>query len=186
MNLLERFPKYSPSSDLDQYMMAEVTGMRVNKEERMMEVEISSSVIIPKKILYRIESEIYEAYRLNHFRIHPKYSSELFTIDYVEDLIFESYRLGMVARGFFEDYTIVTEEDGTIVIKVPFIQGGIELLHGAKTAELLSKMIADEFKLTINIRIEQREDYKRNAEAFENDKLDILKHALEQSKQENS
>ena len=182
MNLLERFPKYSPSSELDQYMMAEVTGMRINKEERMMEVDISSSVIIPKKVLYRIESEIYEAYRLNYFRIHPKYPSELFTIDYVEDLIFESYRMGMVAKGFFEDYTVVTDDDGSIIIKVPFIQGGIDLLNGAKTAEMLSKIISDEFNLQITIRIEQREDYKRNAEAFENEKLSILKYALEQSK----
>lgn len=182
MNLLERFPKYSPSTELDQFMMAEVTGMRVNKEERMMEVDISSSVIIPKKILYRIESEIYESYRLNHFRIHPKYPSELFTLDYIEDLIFESYRMGMVARGFFDDYSFTMNEDGVIIIKVPFIQGGIELLSDANTAQKLSKIIEDEFNLKISIKIEQREDYKQNAEAFENEKLDILKHALEQSK----
>ena len=115
MNLLERFPKYSPSSDLDQYMMAEVAGMRVNKEERMMEVDISSSVIIPKRDLYRIESEISEAYKLNHFRIYAKYSPDLYSIDYVDDLIFESYRAGMVARGFFEEYS-VANDDGTIVI----------------------------------------------------------------------
>ena len=143
MNLLERFPKYSPSSELDSFMSAEVTGMRVNKEERMMEVDVSSSIIIPKKQLYRIESEIYEAYRLNHFRIHPKYPSDLFSIDYVEDLIFESYRMGMVARGFFEDYTVSYDND-VIVIKVPFIQGGIELLNGAKTAEMLSKIVSDD------------------------------------------
>ena len=38
MNLLERFPKYSPSSELDQYMMAEVLTIRVDKEKRFMEV----------------------------------------------------------------------------------------------------------------------------------------------------
>ena len=186
MNLLERFPKYSPSTDLDQYLMAEVTGMRVNKEERLMEVDILSSVIIPKKILFRIENEIYEAYRLNYFRIHPKFPSELFTIDYVEDLIYEAYRTGIVARGFFEDYTLSTDDNGTIVIKVPFIQGGIDLLNGAKTAESLSKIVLDEFDVHVKIEIKQREDYKRNAEAFENEKLDILKHALEQSKSENT
>ena len=79
MKLNERFPKYSPASELDSYMLAEVLGMRVDKEQRMMEVDISSSLIIPKRELYRIESEICEAYRLNYFRIYPKYSSDLYS-----------------------------------------------------------------------------------------------------------
>ena len=182
MNLLERFPKYSPSSELDQYMMAEVLTIRVDKEKRFMEVDISSSVIIPKRELYRIESEISEAYRLNYFRIFPKYPADLFTIDYVDDLIFESYRTGMVARGFFEDYSVVNDE-GAIIIKVPFIMGGIALLAEAETAEVMSKIVLDEFGIKVQIKIEQREDYKRNAEAFEAEKLSILKHALEQQKQ---
>ncbi len=183
MNLLERFPKYSPSTELDQYMMAEVLTIRVDKEKRFMEVDISSSVIIPKRELYRIESEISEAYRLNYFRIFPKYPADLFTIDYVDDLIFESYRAGMVARGFFEDYSVVNDE-GTIIIKVPFIMGGIALLAEAETAGVMSKIVLDEFGIKVPIKIEQREDYKRNAEAFEAEKLNILKHALEQQQKQ--
>ena len=183
MKLNERFPKYSPAQELDSYMQAEVLGMRVDKEQRMMEVDISPSLIIPKKYLYRIEGEICEAYRLNHLRIQPKYSSDLYSIDYVDDLILESYRQGTVARGFFEDYSLSTEND-TVVIKVPFIQGGIDLLDGANTASMMSKIVLDEFGINVSFKIEQREDYKRNIEAFENEKLNILRRALEEQAKE--
>ena len=183
MKLNERFPKYSPASELDGYMQAEVLGMRVDKEQRMMEVEISSSLIIPKKQLYRIESEICDAYRLNHFRIYPKYLPELYSSDYVDDLIFETYRQGIVSRGFFEDYSI-SNDDNTVIIKVPFIQGGIDLLDGADTASVMSKIVYDEFGINVNFKIQQREDYKRNIEAFEKEKLNILRRALEQQKKE--
>ena len=181
MNLLERFPKYSPSSELDAYMLASVTGMRVDKEQRIMEVDISSSLIIPKRYLFRIESEIQEVYKLNHFKIFPKYPPEAFNDEYFEDLIFESYKMGIISKGFFEDYTIVTDDDVKI-IKVPFLQSGIDMLDASNTGNEISKIISDEFGLNIKVKIEQREDYKRNIEAFEAEKLNILKKALEGQK----
>ncbi len=180
MKLNERFPKYSPANELDSYMQAEVLGIRVDKELRMMEVDISSSLIIPKRILYRIEGEISEAYRLNHFVIYPKYSPELYSLEYIDDLILETYRQGVVSRGFFEDYSISTDDNGTVVIKVPFLQGGIDLLDGADTASVMSKIVSNEFNVNVRFAIEQREDYKRNIEAFENEKMNILRRALEQ------
>ena len=93
MNLLERFPKYSPSSELDAYMMASVTGMRVDKEQRIMEVDVSSSLIIPKRYLFRIESEIQDVYKLNYFKILPKYPPEAFNDEYFEDLMLDELKL---------------------------------------------------------------------------------------------
>ena len=90
MNLLERFSRYAPTQDLYNYMLAEVDKLRIDKEQRMMEVEIKSSIIIPKSKIYQIEAEIKEEYKLNYFRIYPKYPKELFTSDYLEDLILES------------------------------------------------------------------------------------------------
>ena len=184
MKLNERFPKYLPDTELLSFMQADVLGMRVDKENRMMEVDISSSLIIPKKHLYRIEKEIGEAYKLNHFRIKPKYPKELYSIDYVDELILETYRQGCVSRGFFEDYSVSTD-NGTVVIKVPFIQGGIDLLNGADTASVMSDIIYNEFGVAVLFKIQQREDYKRNIEAFESEKLNILRQALEQNAKEN-
>ena len=86
MNLLERFPKYTPSSEHMKYMNALVDKLRIDKEQRMMEVDITSSIIIPKMKLYQIETEIKKAYSLSYFRINTKYPSELFSSDYLDEL----------------------------------------------------------------------------------------------------
>ncbi|MBQ7225814.1 MAG: PolC-type DNA polymerase III [Clostridia bacterium] len=181
MNLLERFPKYTASDELFVYMNAEVDKLRIDKEQRMMEVEIISSIIIPKVKLYQLEAEIKKAYSLNYFRICPKYSPKLFTSDYLDELIIESYRRGIVSKGFFEDYSTSFSLE-KIVLKVPFIQGGIDLLSDGKTGEVISKIIFDEFGLSIPVSIEQREDYRKNQEFFESEKINILKRALEEQK----
>ena len=183
MKFVEKFDKYLPDADLINYVQAEILGIRIDKELRMMEVDISSSVIIPKRALFRIEAEVKEAYKLNYFRIHPKYDIELYSIDYLDDLILETYRQGVVARGFFDDYTF-TKDGEFIVIKVPFIDGGIKLLNCADTTKIMSKIIFDEFGVIVNFKIEQREDYKLNIENFENEKLNILRMALEQNKKD--
>ncbi len=181
MNLLERFPKYTPSSDLIPYMNARVDKLRIDKEQRMMEVDVISSIIIPKMKLYQIEAEIKTAYSLNFFRIRPKYAPELFSSDYLDELILESYRQGIVAKGFFEDYS-TTFSSEKIVFKVPFIQGGIELLSNGKTGDIISKIIFEEFGLNIKVSIEQREDYRKSQEFFESEKMNILKRALDEQK----
>ncbi|MBE6674000.1 MAG: PHP domain-containing protein, partial [Ruminococcaceae bacterium] len=185
MNLLDRFPKYTPSDDLLKYMSAQVDKLRIDKEQRMMEVDIISSIIIPKLKLYQLEEEIKNAYSLNFFRIYPKYDKELFNSDYLDELVQESYRQGIVSKGFFEDYSTSFSKE-KIVFKVPFIQGGIELLTNGKTSDVISKIIYDEFGLRIPVSIEQREDYKKNQEFFESEKINILKRALEEQKRAQS
>ncbi|MBQ4509614.1 MAG: PolC-type DNA polymerase III, partial [Clostridia bacterium] len=183
MKLFEKFDRYFPSAELMSYGQAEILGMRIDKELRMLEVDISSPIVIPKKALFQIEAEIKEEYKLNYFRIHPKYNIELYSIDYIDDLILEAYRQGAVARGFFDDYSFSKEND-TVVIKVPFIDGGIMLLDSAETTKVLSKIVFDEFGAIANFKIVQREDYKLNIENFENEKLNILRRALEQHKKD--
>ena len=182
MNLRERFPKYVPSDKTERLMGFEVYGnIKIDKEKRMMEIDIKADKIIPKLELYNLEAEIAKAYELSHFRIHPKYESYLFSSSYIDELIHELYREGLVSRGYFEDYSVSFSLE-KIVLKVPFLQGGINLLCDGKTGEVASKIIFDEFGLSIPVTIEQREDYRRNHEIFEEEKMNILKRALEEQK----
>ena len=102
MTLLTRFPKYSPSDDLLKYMSCPVCATRVDREQRIIEVDILSEEIIPKVVLYRIEQEILTAYGLNRMRIFPKYSSNLFHSGYIDDVIKEAFREASIAKGFFD------------------------------------------------------------------------------------
>ena len=181
MNLRERFPKYKPSDTFDSLMAdSEVIATRVDKDTRMMEVDVKFTDIIRKEKLYALEKEISEAYSLNRLRILPKYPESFFSIDCIEDIITESYQRGAITRGFFEDYN-VKYVGKNIEIKVPFVQGGIDLLDGGKTDKILSDIIFDEFGVRIGIVISQREDFAKTTSSFENDMMAQLKKALSES-----
>ena len=179
MNLKERFKKYDPSSEMSAYMQANVLNTKADVEQRMIEVIVEFPYIVPKETLFKLENEIKSAYELNYMRILPKYPSDLFSKEYIDEVIKEAYREGAIAKGFFQDYSLEFSYE-KIVFKLPFIQGGINLL--GSTAVLISDIINREFSLKIPVSIEQREDYKKNVEMFEIEKLNILKHALDEVK----
>ena len=178
MTLSTRFPKYASSEDLAEYMSCVVASTRVDKEQRIIEVDILAESLIPKVVLYRIEQEILVAYGLNRMRIYPKYSSSLFNSSYIDEIIKETCREASVGRGFFEDYSVECTRE-KIVIRVPLIQGGLDLLDIGNTSKTIEKIIKREFDLTIPVSILQREDYERNIQIFEEEKLSFLKKALE-------
>ena len=181
MNLIERFPKYTPSDRFVSLMQdGEVVATRVDKETRMMEVDVKFTDIMRKDKLYDLENEIKEAYALNRLRICPKYPSTFFSIDYIDDIILESYQRGAVTRGFFNDFSI-NYSDGTIEIKIPFVQGGIDLLDSGRTNEVISNIIFNEFGIRVPVTISQREDFVKTTSNFEADQLAELRRALEAS-----
>ncbi|MBE6663006.1 MAG: PolC-type DNA polymerase III [Ruminococcaceae bacterium] len=181
MTLQERFKKYTPSTEMLSYMDFDVDKTKADIENRIIEVSVHFPYIVSKNIIYRLEKEIKDAYELNQMRIIPLYESSLFSSDYVDELIKEAYREGPIGKGFFQDYSLEFSFE-KIVFKVPFIKGGIDLLDSGQTGNVISKIINREFGLDIPVFIEQREDFKKNVEMFESQKLDILKHALEEAK----
>ena len=181
MNLRERFKKYTPSAEMSSYMGFTVLNTKADVENRMIEVSVEFPYVVPKAMLYKLENEIKAAYELNFMRIVPKYTKDMFTKDYIDEIILESYREGHISKGFFQDYTTEFSED-SIIIKIPFLQGGIDLLGNGSTAQIISDIIFREFGIRYNVSIAQREDYKNNIEMFEAQKLSILKNALEEAK----
>ena len=186
MNLIERLPKYTPNSEFLTIMRdGEVVAIRVDKENRIMELDVKFTDTIPKKTLYQLETEIAAAYMLRKFKIIPKYDQLLFSYDYIEDVILESYNRGSVTTGFFSDYSLDFSKE-KIIIRLPFVHGGIELLDKGNTDKVLSDIIFDEFNIRIPVYIEQREDFEKTVNTFESDKLNLLKKALEAQKKASS
>ena len=184
MNLKERFPKYEPSRDVLDIMDSEVLDIRVNKEKRMMEANIKFAFYVERNKIISLEDGVKEAYALNSFVIYPKFDSWLFSYDCMDDVIKETCRKGAISNGFFDDYSIDFSSE-KIVVKVPFINGGIELLSDGGTDRLMSQIIYDEFGVKVPVYINQREDYKRAEKVFEEEKLQLLRAALaEQNKVE--
>ena len=129
MNKFDKiFSKYTQTDAERRFLdIASEVSSRFDRERRVVEVTASFSEIIPKDKLYALEDNIRGTYDLSVVRILPKYTREMWTPDYLPEVMLELNRIGAVSRGFFNEYDFSISEN-KISIKVSFNNGGIELL----------------------------------------------------------
>ena len=123
--LPELLNRYAPDPDTrDILLSATEYSVQADKEHRALILNISFPAIVSKRTLYRMEDEISQAYELAYTKIMPHYPRELFSEDYIPELLCETERVGIVARGFFGDYTYRLEDD-CLTVEIPFIRAGV-------------------------------------------------------------
>jgi len=166
-SFLELFGKYLPPAEYVELLSsAKNVRSRANKEARILEIRADFDEIVPKSTLYDIEKGIKEAYKINVAKILPHYPSELFTYDYVPEILRETENVGVVARGFFSSYDYRLDlEAGTLNVEIPFEDGGINLLEDAKTPRVIENIIKSEFSIDISVKLSNSgsgaEEYRR-------------------------
>ena len=107
--LKELFSRYTPDEQyVDIMEFGVVENVRINREHKLVEAEARFEKLIDKKMLYGLEDAIKKAYVLNGVRIIPKYSQELFSKEYMSEVLLEAGHRGVISRGFFNEYTLVT------------------------------------------------------------------------------
>ena len=166
----ELFSKLEPNETTDRVLNAVksyTTRRGESGNDLFYEFTVELDEIIEKKDLYALEDAICKAYGIFSVRIFPRYPAGLFTEDYVDEIIVESKRVGIIARGFFGSYSVSTADDGTIYVEIPFAQSGVDLLDLAKTAEVFSQIAAAEFGIEQKFSIGVREDYGEYRSTFE-------------------
>ena len=163
---LDKFKKYTPTGEALRLLsgLSDFTW-RSDVERRMIEVDVHFDAIVKKDLLYAIEADIAKAYQLNSVRLFPKYPKELFTLSYMHEVIYEAYRVGIVSRGFFENYSL-SEEGGEIVVAIGFSSGALSLLCRAETDKLLERIIDSEFSLQKTVRIVATVEDQDSYDAF--------------------
>ena len=174
ITLKEKLNKYIPKDEYVGILTSGViTKTRLDKENRILEMYADFPYIVEKEVLYEIEGEVAAAYGLQHFKIFPHYPSELFSEKYIPELLAETERVGIVARGFFSSYRY-TLTDGVLTVVIPFNEYGVGLLEDANTPHVMENIISSEFSVNIKVQIEH-DDFaaasKRNPAA---DKLAVL------------
>ena len=152
-NLLEIFSKYQPSERTAAWMLSSTDiRLRADKERRMIEVSAAFPALVEKRALYAAEAEIAKAYELSHVRILPHYPAELFGKGYISELIEETQRIGIVARGFFNSYRATLEND-TLTIEMPYIDESLLLMEAGKTPQVIEGIIRSEFGISVKVQI---------------------------------
>ena len=150
--------KYTPDAEARRVLEASLGHtVRADKENRALQIEMDLPSLVQKSLLYRMEEEIARAYELNYVKFLPHYPAELFNSDYVPELLLETERVGVVARGFFSRYRHSLEE-GHLHIEIPFIREGVMLLVNARTPDIMSRIIKSEFGLDVVVTVENSED----------------------------
>ena len=160
-NLLEIFNRYQPdNASAEALLSADADGisLRADKEQRIIEVTAPFSRIIPRTELYRIEEEIRKAYALNSVRICPIYGAELFDVSQIPDLLMETNRRGIVAKGFFDrcEYRL---SSNVLDIDIPFTNAGINLIERAETPRLMEKLVKDTYGVTLQVKLHTIKDF---------------------------
>ncbi len=156
--LPEILSKYNPDAVIGDILKSAYNiSVSADKEQRLLQISASFDALIDKELLYRIEAEVAEAYQLNYVKILPKYPSGLFDNSYVSQLLMETERVGIVARGFFRTYRSRLEEN-VLTVEIPFIREGVMLLTDAHTPEIMSRIIKSEFDLDVRVIINNVED----------------------------
>ncbi|MBR3715310.1 MAG: PHP domain-containing protein [Clostridia bacterium] len=168
--LSELLNKYNPPEKYaDILSSATVTRSRVDKEHRMLEVYADFPTTLKKDTLYDIEAQVTEAYKLNLFKIFPKYPSSQLTYEYITEILKETERTGAVARGFFGDYTYSFDGE-KLEITIPFPKNGILLLEDGGTRSVIEKIIQSEFGVNVNVSIYHNDNANMESE-YKNNKL---------------
>ncbi|MBP3375291.1 MAG: PolC-type DNA polymerase III [Clostridia bacterium] len=152
-SFLQIFDRYE-ASDVQKAILADAQNIKIqaDKENRMLNASVDFSELVSKEDLYEIEAGIAKAYKLNMVKIMPHYPASLFGEHYISELMKETEKVGIVARGFFSKYRFKLEEN-TLTVEIPFTQNGVNLLHDARTPAVMQAIIFSEFGINVKVNI---------------------------------
>ncbi|MCR5264035.1 MAG: PHP domain-containing protein, partial [Clostridiales bacterium] len=156
------FPRYTPDERTAAVIdAAREIRIRADREKKIVEISAGFDRIFSREELYAAEDGVREAYALNLVRLLPRYPAELFSHDYLPQIITELYRIGSVSRGFFDRYESLWDDEGrSLEIDVFQRDGGIGLLCDARTTDLISGIIRSEFGIDYAVSIRQADNWE--------------------------
>ena len=150
---LQIFEKYKPNDSFAKILEgAQNIRIQADKVNRMLNASVDFSTLVAKDDLYEIEAGIARAYELNLMKIMPHYPKDLFDESYISELMKETEKVGIVARGFFSKYRYKFD-DMTLTVEIPFSKDGVALLHDARTPAVMQGIIFSEFGINIKVNI---------------------------------
>lgn len=152
-HILEIFSKYQPTAEARTILQTSGENtVRYDRERRIVEIELSFEELVKKVDIYKIEAELCAAYSMNYVKLLPKYSPSRLTYDYIPQILIEAERTGIVARGFFTDYSY--NFDGkALVVDLHTLQGGVDLVNDYKTPQVIERIIFSEFGVNVSVSI---------------------------------
>ena len=157
MNLFRNyFSNYISESDLQKTAFSRILGMRVFKEDRSMEIDLTNETVLDYSLIESIQKSLCDNMNLKKVTILMKYPKSLFDIDNIETLISPIRQSMPVVNGFFEGVD-AEMEDNTLTLCLK--KGGKELLEAQKVDIEISKLLYSQFDIDIDVSFMEVESF---------------------------
>ena len=155
----EYFLKYQPKATHTDFL-DKITqwNVRIDRETRRVEADVTLSDHVSPKILYEIESMIKKEYSLLSMRILPHYDPTLFSASRMSEIVEEAVRVGLVNNGFF-DGAVYSVEGNTVTLRIPFNSYGVDYLSASKCKSVIAAIIQSRYGISFDVKIDQTSDY---------------------------
>ncbi|MGM9683722.1 MAG: PolC-type DNA polymerase III [Eubacteriales bacterium] len=184
-DFLTLFSKYIPPREYERILLgADNIRPRVDREKKIVEIRVHFPELVEKGVLYDIENGLRETYKQNYVKILPEYPPELFSPDYIPEILRETEQVGVVARGFFSHFRYDVIDGNNIVIKIPFENDGINLLIDARTPSVIENIIRSEFSLEYHVTITHDSMADSDGETRRRARLEELDRQVRRAEQE--
>ncbi|MBO4355491.1 MAG: hypothetical protein J5850_01390, partial [Clostridia bacterium] len=193
VSLSEKFKKVIPSGEKAVlFERSVISKLMFDRLHKIVEVRCELPRYFSKDVLYSAEEEIAETYGLSLVRILPHYPREVFSAEQLPGIFREAGRFGAVTEGFFSEMEPKIEGD-TVIVRIPFDDGGVRYLDLAGTSKAVEAIIKNEYSLDLKVKIEQADDYSEKNRSFfekqnsiiEKQKAKIIENAARAEEEKN-
>ena len=128
-----------------------ISKISANTDMDMMQIKIEPTAIVSKKEIYDACDTIKTKMGLNDIKIQYRYSKELLTGDYIENIVVELLHSGAPINGFFAQSTATLSGDDFVV---DLKHGSRDFLLEQKIDEKISAIIMKDFGVVKQVRFE--------------------------------
>ncbi len=180
--LIERLKNYNRIPD-DKVFFDNVREYKLltDVDNRKLIIEAELTDIVDKVVIIEIENKIKEDYSLNSVQIITRYPKELFSPEYIPQLMIECERRGkLVVKGFFYSLRFRCGQD-SIDFYLPFSADGINYLDNDCVPKYISDVIEDEFGIRMKIGLHMDEDRADDVNVIRNGIYEDMQRTINES-----
>ena len=165
-SILEYFKKYDPDREIREILdLATVTGVRVDRENKKIEMDVAFPRHISRGVIKRAELEAARAHEINGVRFIPSFPTETFGEEGVREAIEAAYGMNCLAQGFLSDYSVSIDGD-TVTVFTRFADDGNEFITGSRTDRVISDLIFKMYNKRVAVQFRTADEGEISYESF--------------------
>ena len=160
----EIFNRFIADDDLKIVGEAEVTDVKIYREEKEINVDASFEQYISFEITSQYERQISEKYELSAFHIFPSFKPECFKVEYIYDIIQILKKTISTVNGFLDCCKCDLEEN---TLNINLFHGGAELLIQTRCDIEISHLVFKQFGIKLKVDFIENEKIKLKEKPIE-------------------